>query len=117
MYAKARRQYTPSRTVRSLAVWGDQIQAMVSIHGGILEFGADLADPKRRDKDKKEDLKQFVVIRPEDASKEGPEQAREALADYLKDLAPSLELAPTVDTQATPLKRRSRLGIDSWIGG
>jgi hypothetical protein len=117
VYVKARREYLANRNFRSLAVLGDQIQAMVSIHGSILEFSADLADPTRNDAHReKEHLKQFVVIRPEDIGKDGAEQDREALKDYLKYLAPSLELPPADETHAKPLKRGSRLEVQRRNG-
>ena len=63
VYVTAQREYLVNRNFRSLAVLGDQFQAMVSIHGSILEFSSDLANRKH------EDLKQFVVPRKEDLSK------------------------------------------------
>src|SRR5260370_15533359 len=38
VYVVAQREYLANRNFRFLAVLGDQIQAMVSIHGSILEF-------------------------------------------------------------------------------
>jgi len=78
---------------------GDQIQAMVSIHGSILEFIADLAERKNQD------LKRFVVIRPEDKSKDPAERDQDALKDYVKYLAPGFELT----THRRPSKLGSRL--------
>jgi hypothetical protein len=91
VYVAAQREYLANRNFRSLAMLGDQIQAMVSIHSSILEFSAHLADPTRNHTNwKKEGLKQFVVVRPEDKLKESAEQ--EALKDYVKYLAPGFEL-------------------------
>jgi len=82
VYVAARREYLANRNFRSLAVLGDQIQAMVSIHGSILEFSADLDDPGRHDaQGEKENLEQFVVIRPEDQLKKPAEREPEALKD------------------------------------
>src|ERR1700745_1901818 len=86
VYVASQREYLVNRNFRSLAVLGDQVQAMVSIHGSILEFSADLAARKNAD------LKQFVVPRKEDLSKSKNEMESEALRDYLKYLAPSFEL-------------------------
>ncbi len=49
VYVQAQREYLANRNFRSLAMLGDQIQAMVSIHGSILEFIADLAERKNQD--------------------------------------------------------------------
>ncbi len=93
VYVAAQREYLANRNFRFLAVLGDQIQAMVSIHGSILEFSADLADPTRNPQHwEKGDLTQFVVVRPEDQSKKPAERDWEALKDYVKYLAPSFEL-------------------------
>src|SRR5713101_9217069 len=96
VYVKARREYLANRNFRSLAMLGDQIQAMISIHGSILEFIADLAERKNQD------LKRFVVIRPEDRSKDPAERDQDALKDYVKYLAPGFEL--------TTHRRPSKLG-------
>ena len=105
VYVAAQREYLVNRNFRSLAVLGDQVQAMVSIHGSILEFSADLADRKN------EDLKQFVVPRKEDLSKSKDEMEREALKDYLKYLAPSFELPDDEETEAEPPKPPSKLEV------
>jgi hypothetical protein len=110
VYVAAQREYLVNRNFRSLAVLGDQVQAMVSIHGSILEFSADLADRKN------EDLKQFVVTRKEDLSKKKDEREREALKDYLKYLAPSFELPENEDSQVTPPKPGSRLKVQRRNG-
>lgn len=102
VYVAAQREYLTNRNFRSLAMLGDQIQTLVSIHGSILEFSADLADRKN-----KEDLSQFVVVRPEDKSKNPDKRDREALKDYVKYLAPAFELT----TQDRPQKLGSRLDV------
>jgi hypothetical protein len=102
VYVAAQREYLINRNFRSLAVLGDQIQTLVSIHGSILEFSADLAKRKN-----KEDLQQFVVVRPEDQLKNRDERDREALKDYVKYLAPTFELT----TQDPPQKPGSRLDV------
>jgi hypothetical protein len=106
VYVKARREYLANRNFRSLAVLGDQIQAMVSIHGSILEFIADLADRKNQD------LKRFVVIRPEDQSKDPAERDQDALKDYVKYLAPGFELTtyPRPPTPGSRLETQRRNG-------
>jgi hypothetical protein len=110
VYVAAQREYLVNRNFRSLAVLGDQVQAMVSIHGSILEFSADLADRKN------EDLKQFVIPRKEDISKSKDERDREALKDYLKYLAPSFELPDNEETQVRPPKPGSRLKVQRRNG-
>src|SRR6266496_5855391 len=47
VYVAARREYLANRNFRSLAVLGDQVQALVTMHSSILEFSAHLADPAR----------------------------------------------------------------------
>lgn len=112
VYVAAQREYLVNRNFRSLAVLGDQVQAMVSIHGSILEFSSDLANRRRAD------LKQFVVPRKEDLSKSKDEMESEALKDYLKYLAPSFELPGDEDREAhvrTP-KHGSRLTVQRRNG-
>ena len=117
VYVAARREYLANRNFRSLAVLGDQIQAMVSIHGSILEFSADLDDPGRHDaQGEKENLEQFVVIRPEDQLKKPAEREPEALKDYMKYLAPGLQLPPADERHAKPSKRASRLEVQRRNG-
>ncbi len=93
VYVAARREYLANRNFRSLAVLGDQVQAMVTMHSGILEFTAHLADPARdEDHGKKEALEKFVVVRPEDELLAKKERDAEALKDYfLKYLAPGFK--------------------------
>jgi hypothetical protein len=110
VYVAAQREYLINRNFRSLAVLGDQVQALVSIHGSILEFSADLANRKH------EDLKQFVVPRVEDRSKEKTEMESEALKDYLKYLAPSFELPEDEETPVKPPKSGSRLKVQRRNG-
>ncbi|HUD67603.1 MAG TPA: hypothetical protein VMQ17_23675 [Candidatus Sulfotelmatobacter sp.] len=110
VYVAAQREYLINRNFRSLAVLGDQVQALVSIHGSILEFSADLANRKH------EDLKQFVVPRIEDISKEKAEMESEALKDYLKYLAPSFELPEDEETPVKPAKSGSRLKVQRRNG-
>ena len=93
VYVTARREYLANRNFRSLAMLGDQVQAMVTMHSSILEFSAHLGDPARdEDHGKKEDLEKFVVIRPEDEKLPKKEMHAEALKDYLKYLAPGFAL-------------------------
>ena len=47
VYVKAQREYLGNRNFRSLAALGDQLQKMVTIHGSILEFYADMSSTKR----------------------------------------------------------------------
>ncbi len=115
VYVAARRDYLANRNFRSLAMLGDQIQSMVSIHGSVLEFSADLADPARHE-NHKESLEQFVVIRSEDKQKQWADQKPEALTDYLKYLAPGLELRQADKTHAKPPKRDSRLEVQRRNG-
>jgi len=116
VYVAAQREYLVNRNFRSLAVLGDQVQAMVSIHGSILEFSADLADRKNKGDEKKEDLRQFVVTRKEDESKPLTERDREALKDYLRYLAPSFELSEEEKQQGGPPKPGSRLKVQRRNG-
>jgi hypothetical protein len=109
VYVTAQREYLANRNFRSLAMLGDQVQAMVSIHSSILEFSADLADPTRNPTQRKrKELEQFVVVRPEDKGKKTAEG--EALKDYVKYLAPGFELIPR------PPKPGSRLEVQRRNG-
>ena len=104
VYVAARRDYLTNRNFRSLAVLGDQVQAMVSVHGSVLEIAADLAEntgnPTHR---KKKEMEQFVVVRPEDVEKPKAEKDQAALNDYLKYLAPGFELEDAdTKTKARP---------------
>src|SRR5580765_2857854 len=110
VYVASQREYLVNRNFRSLAVLGDQVEAMVSIHGSILEFSADLAERKN------EDLKQFVVPRNEDKKKDKDTMDREALKDYLKYLAPSFELPENDKTQVRLPKPGSRLKVQRRNG-
>jgi len=110
VYVAAQREYLVNRNFRSLAVLGDQVQALVSIHGSILEFSSDLANRKH------EDLKQFVVPRKEDISKKKAEMESEALKDYLKYLAPSFQLPDDEETHVRPPKPGSRLTVQRRNG-
>ena len=110
VYVAAQREYLINRNFRSLAVLGDQVQALVSIHGSILEFSADLANRKH------EDLKQFVVPRIEDLSKQEAEMESEALKDYLKYLAPGFELPEDEETLLKPPRSGSRLKVQRRNG-
>jgi hypothetical protein len=96
VYVRAQREYLGNRNFRSLAALGDQLQTMVTIHGSILESYADLASTKRHDREpgrKKVDLKQILLVRPEDKELPKSIQDREARKDYVRYLAPTFELA------------------------
>ena len=84
---------------------------MVSMHSSILEFSAHLADPTRnREQAEKENLKQFVVVRPEDKNKNGEKQEQESLNDYLKYLAPGFALTDEKRAGQSRLEAQRRNG-------
>ena len=94
VYVKARREYLGNRDFRSLAALGDELQTMITIHGSILEFYADMSSPKRHAREphrEKVDLKK--ILRPEDAKLPLAVQDREARKDYVKYLSPAFDLA------------------------
>jgi fumarate reductase subunit D len=96
VYVGARREYIANRNFRSLAVLGDEMQTMITIHGSILEFYADLVNNRhRRQLRKPVSLKGFLVLRPEDAKLPQEAQERESRMDYLRYLAPTFELNET----------------------
>ena len=72
VYVKAQREYLGNRNFRSLAALGDQLQKMVTIHGSILEFYADMSSTKRHvrepHREQSELWKHILVVRPEDKS-------------------------------------------------
>src|SRR5260370_22292730 len=94
VYVKAQREYLGNRNFRSLAALGDQLQTMITIHGSILEFYADMSSPRRHGREphrEKVDLKK--ILRPEDEELPPALRDREARVDYVRYLAPALELA------------------------
>src|SRR5215831_15807995 len=96
VYVKAQREYLGNRNFRSLAALGDQLQKMITIHGSILEFYADLSNTQRHVREPhrgKVKLKDILRVRPEDKTLLAPDQDREARKDYLEYLAPTFELA------------------------
>jgi hypothetical protein len=99
VYVKAQREYLGNRNFRSLAALGDQLQKMITIHGSILEFYADMSSSERHVREphrKRVDfLKEILRVRPEDRKLRAEAQEREARKDYLKYLAPTFDLADT----------------------
>jgi len=91
VYVAAQREYLANRNFRSLAMLGNQIQTLVSIHSSILEFSAHRAE-KISEERSEEDLNKYVLVRPEDMSKSERDQNEEALKDYLRYLAPGFEV-------------------------
>src|SRR5690242_560049 len=87
VYVQSQREYLGNRNFRELAALGDQLQTMITVHGSILEFYADMASPDRHLKTEhrtKVDLNDILVIRPEDRALPKPSQLAEARKDYLK---------------------------------
>ena len=113
VYVAAQREYLANRNFRSLAVLGAQVQEMVSIHGSILEFSADLADPTRMQTHReRQDLSAFLAVREEDKLLPAEERAKETRKDYLKYLSPGFELTEIpVEAQATATRPVSRLEV------
>jgi hypothetical protein len=112
VYVRAQREYLGNRNFRSLAALGDQLQTMVTIHGSILEFYADLASTRRHGREPhraKVDLEHILAVRPEDSALPKAVRDRESQRDYLKYLAPTFELADPATNQ--PSERVSRLAI------
>ncbi|HTS65885.1 MAG TPA: hypothetical protein VMH28_27875 [Candidatus Acidoferrales bacterium] len=98
VYVGARREYLANRNFRALAFLGEQIQQSVSIHGNILDFCADLfsGEPEKTHV-KKLEADKFLIVMPEDKLLKPPERETEALGDYLKYLAPGMELNQVQD--------------------
>jgi hypothetical protein len=114
VYVKAQREYLASRNFRALAALGDQLQKQITIHGSILEFYADVADASRHQSDselQKVDFnKQILVVRPEDKELPPAERAKEARRDYMRYLAPTLELAdPTIEAPSKRAAEKPRI--------
>jgi hypothetical protein len=104
VYVRTQREYLANRNFRALAILGDQFQAMVSIHGSILEFCADLAH--------KQDVSDYLVVRPEDKYKSRDEREIEIRKDYLNYLAPGFALTEVaIDKNAKPAKRGPRVQV------
>ena len=102
VYVKAQREYLGNRNFRSLAALGDQLQKMITIHGSILEFYADMSSPKRHGREphrEKVNLKEILRLRPEDVSLPPALQEREARTDYVRYLSPAFQLADPSSTK------------------
>jgi hypothetical protein len=94
VYVAARREYLVNRNFRALAALGDHIQRILSTHGSILEFYADLADTRRlpkRDRER-ENLSKFLIVHPEDTDLDAKARDLESRRDYLHYLAPTFDL-------------------------
>src|SRR4051794_22863527 len=103
VYVRTQREYLANRNFRALAILGDQFQAMVSIHGSILEFCADLARHKQ-------DVSDYLVVRPEDKFLKPDEREIEIRKDYLNYLAPGFTLTEVpIDKNAKPAKHGPRV--------
>ena len=112
VYVRAQREYLGNRNFRSLAALGDQLQTMVTIHGSILEFYADLASTGRHGREPnraRKQLEHFVPVRREDAELPKPDRDRESQKDYVRYLAPTFELADPAKKK--PSDSTSRLAI------
>ena len=107
VYAGARREYLVNRNFRTLAALGDRIQRVLSTHGSILEFYADLADTKRRPERErqKQNLAGFLVVHPEDKELDARARELESRRDYLAFLAPTFDLIEKPITSPTPWPR------------
>lgn len=108
VYVGARREYLVNRNFRELAALGDHIQRILSTHGSILEFYADLADSKRlpeRERSK-ENLAKFLLVRPEDRQLDAKARDLESRRDYLKYLAPTFDLVEKPVSASTPPRPR-----------
>lgn len=111
VYVRAQREYLVNRNFRSLAVLGDQLQTMVTIHGSILELYADLADTKRHVKGRraKMDLDN-ILVRPEDKERPEAERKRESRKDYVRYLTPTFEFAePLTKMPSEPVESLATL--------
>ncbi len=107
VYVGARRQYLVNRNFRALAALGDHIQRILSTHGSILEFYADLADTKRlpeREREK-ENLAKFLLVHPEDQALDAKARDVESRRDYLRYLAPTFDLVEEAITPGSPKTR------------
>src|ERR1022692_1135621 len=120
VYVRAQREYLGNRNFRSLAALGDQLQTMVTIHGSILEFYADLASTKRHGKEPnraKVDLEHILAVRPEDMALPKAVRDRESQRDYVRYLAPTFQLAdPATKRPADSGSRLAMLRRDGrWV--
>src|ERR1035438_10206674 len=120
VYVRAQREYLGNRNFRSLAALGDQLQTMVTIHGSILEFYADLASTGRHVREPhrgKAKWAEFLKIRPEDEALPKAVRERQAQRDYVKYLAPTFELAdPASKKPSESISRLAMLRRDGrWV--
>jgi hypothetical protein len=118
VYVGARREYLVNRNFRSLAALGDQLQRILSTHGSILEFYSELADTKGRAKHDRvrEELKKFLLVRPEDKDLKAPARDAESQRDYLHYLSPTLDLLEPVKVNSSPSQRRPRMEVQRRDG-
>jgi hypothetical protein len=102
VYVHARREYVVNRNFRALAALGDHIQRVVSTHGSILDFYSEFADAKELDRHAraKANLATYLLVRPEDMELAAKARDEESRKDYVKYLAPKMELME-VEVQAS----------------
>lgn len=118
VYVGARREYLANRNFRSLALLGEQFQQSVSIHGNILDFCADLLALKKQAAHvEKLAPDSFLLVRDEDEKLPEADKEREALKDYLKFLAPSLELSEVPGETPSGTGLRVERRNDRWGTG
>ena len=121
VYVAARRQNLVNRNFRALAALGDELQRVVSTHGSILEFYSDLVRSSQSSKAplKREDLMKltFLLIRPEDEGLKPEALAEESRRDYLRFLAPQMELiSEEIGANRQASKPPLRLGVQRHNG-
>ncbi len=118
VYVKAQREYLGNRNFRSLAALGDQLQKMITIHGSILEFYADMSSPKRHGREPhREKVNLTEILRPEDAELPPAVRDREARTDYVRYLSPAFALAdPSAKKRPGSVARLATLHRDGrWF--
>ena len=110
VYVGARREYLVNRNFRTLAKLGDQLQRTLSVHDTILEFyssqehGTQVSHFSRV----REQITNFLVIRPEDKDLPAGTQEDESRKDYLHYLAPTLDLDEETAEPGASSKPRNR---------
>jgi hypothetical protein len=118
VYVGARREYLVNRNFRTLAALGDQLQRTLSVHGTILEFYSSQANQTQVSHflRGREDIRNFLVVRPEDRELPPGMQIDESRKDYLHYLAPTLDLGEAAIEPGASSKPRNRLQVQRRNG-
>jgi hypothetical protein len=94
IYVGSRREHIANRNFRALALLGEQLQQRISVHANILKLVDDLLKGASEEGGhrKMAGWKDYLLVHEEDANRKDAAKKREALMDYVKYLAPTLDV-------------------------